>query len=58
MLAMPSAQLVNAYRAQRRGGKGRSATTMKEEDFIERLWEKNTHDTLLTFTQHRSRALG
>jgi DNA gyrase subunit A len=43
-------QPVNAYRAQRRGGKGRSATTMKEEDFVERLWVANTHDTLLTFT--------
>ncbi|MDR3388887.1 MAG: DNA gyrase subunit A [Rudaea sp.] len=43
-------QPVNIYRAQRRGGKGRSATTMKEEDFVERLWVANTHDTLLAFT--------
>jgi DNA gyrase subunit A len=43
-------QPVSIYRAQRRGGKGRSATTMKEEDFIERLWVANTHDTLLAFT--------
>ncbi len=43
-------QPVSIYRAQRRGGKGRSATTMKEEDFVERLWVANTHDTLLTFT--------
>ncbi len=29
---------------------GRSATAMKEEDFVEKLWIANTHDTLLTFT--------
>src|SRR5262249_46099412 len=38
------------YRAQRRGGKGRSATAIKEEDFVEKLWVVNTHDTLLAFT--------
>jgi DNA gyrase subunit A len=43
-------QPTTAYRAQKRGGKGRSATAVKEEDFIERLWVVNTHDTLLTFT--------
>ena len=43
-------QPVSLYRAQRRGGRGRSATTVKEEDFIDRLWIANTHDTLLTFT--------
>jgi DNA gyrase subunit A len=43
-------QPVTAYRAQRRGGRGRSATSIKEEDFVERLWIANTHDTLLTFT--------
>ena len=43
-------QPVTVYRAQRRGGKGRSATNMKEEDFVEKLWVVNTHDTLLTFT--------
>ncbi len=43
-------QPVSTYRAQRRGGKGRSATAMKEEDFVERLWVANTHDTLLAFT--------
>jgi DNA gyrase subunit A len=41
---------VSTYRAQRRGGKGRSATAVKEEDFVERLWVANTHDTLLSFT--------
>jgi DNA gyrase subunit A len=43
-------QPASAYRAQRRGGKGRSAAATKEEDFIEQLWLVNTHDTLLTFT--------
>jgi len=43
-------QPVTTYRAQRRGGKGRSATAIKEEDFVERLWIANTHDTLLSFT--------
>jgi DNA gyrase subunit A len=43
-------QPVSTYRAQKRGGKGRSATAVKDEDFIERLWMANTHDTLLSFT--------
>ncbi|KGO99545.1 DNA gyrase subunit A [Novilysobacter defluvii] len=43
-------QPVTSYRAQKRGGRGRNAASMKDEDFIERLWLVNTHDTLLTFT--------
>ncbi|RDS80484.1 DNA gyrase subunit A [Dyella monticola] len=43
-------QPTSIYRAQRRGGKGRSASALKEEDFVEQLWVVNTHDTLLTFT--------
>ncbi len=43
-------QPLDAYRAQRRGGKGLSATKMKQEDFIDKLWVANTHDTLLCFT--------
>ncbi|MEO8366987.1 MAG: DNA gyrase subunit A [Pseudoxanthomonas sp.] len=43
-------QPASAYRAQRRGGRGRSAVATKEEDFIDHLWLVNTHDTLLTFT--------
>jgi len=43
-------QPASAYRAQRRGGKGRSASKLKEEDVVEKLWVVNTHDTLLTFT--------
>ena len=45
-------QSLDTYRAQKRGGKGRSATTMKDEDFVEKLWIVNTHDTLLTFTSN------
>jgi len=43
-------QSLDRYQAQHRGGRGRSATRMKDEDFIERLWITNTHDTLLCFT--------
>ncbi len=43
-------QPASTYRAQRRGGKGRSASALKEEDFVEQLWVVNTHDTLLAFT--------
>jgi len=45
-------QPVTAYRAQRRGGRGRNAAMAKDEDFIDQLWLVNTHDTLLTFTSH------
>jgi len=38
------------YRAQRRGGRGRLATTMKEDDFIERLFVAHSHDYLLCFS--------
>ncbi|MBF0124220.1 MAG: DNA gyrase subunit A [Magnetococcales bacterium] len=38
------------YRAQRRGGKGRSATGMREEDFIEQIFITNSHDTIFCFT--------
>ena len=43
-------QQLDTYRAQRRGGKGKSATSMKDEDFIEHLFIANTHDTLLCFS--------
>jgi DNA gyrase subunit A len=43
-------QPASSYRPQRRGGKGRSASALKEEDVVEQLWVVNTHDTLLTFT--------
>ncbi len=38
------------YRAQKRGGKGKSATSIKEEDFIDKLFVANTHDTILCFS--------
>ena len=44
------AQPLSDYSAQRRGGRGKSATKMKDEDFIERLFVASTHDTLLFFT--------
>jgi DNA gyrase subunit A len=43
-------QVLSDYEAQRRGGKGKAATKMKEEDFIERLLVANTHDTILCFS--------
>jgi DNA gyrase subunit A len=43
-------QPVSEYRAQGRGGRGRSATAMKDEDFVEKLFVANTHDTLLCFS--------
>ncbi|WP_318473506.1 DNA topoisomerase (ATP-hydrolyzing) subunit A [Photobacterium leiognathi] len=43
-------QILSDYEAQRRGGKGKAATRMKEEDFIERLLVANTHDTILCFS--------
>ncbi len=44
------AQPLADYRAQRRGGRGRSATSMKDEDFIDKLFVANTHDTILCFS--------
>jgi DNA gyrase subunit A len=43
------------YRAQRRGGRGKQATSMKDEDFIDHLFIANTHDTVLCFS-NRGRA--
>jgi DNA gyrase subunit A len=43
-------QPLDRYRAQKRGGRGRTATRTKDEDFVERFWVTNTHDTLLCFT--------
>lgn len=43
-------QPVEDYQAQRRGGRGKSATSMKDEDFIEKLLVANSHDTILCFT--------
>ena len=43
-------QKLSDYEAQRRGGKGKSATKMKDEDFIEKLLVANTHDYILCFS--------
>jgi len=43
-------QPLSDYRAQRRGGKGKSATKTKDEDFVERMFVANTHDTVLCFS--------
>ena len=43
-------QPLTDYEAQRRGGKGKSATKMKDEDFIEKLLVASTHDTILCFS--------
>jgi DNA gyrase subunit A len=44
------AQPLSQYQAQRRGGKGKSATATKDEDFIEKLFVANSHDTVLCFS--------
>jgi DNA gyrase subunit A len=38
------------YRAQRRGGRGKQAAAMKTDDFVDRLFVANTHDSILCFT--------
>lgn len=43
-------QKLSDYEAQKRGGKGKSATKMKDEDFIEKLLVANTHDHILCFS--------
>jgi DNA gyrase subunit A len=44
------AQPISDYQAQRRGGKGKSATSFREEDFIDRIFVANSHDTVLCFS--------
>ncbi|QID17385.1 DNA gyrase subunit A [Nitrogeniibacter mangrovi] len=48
-------QPLTDYRSQRRGGRGKQATQMKEDDFIDRLFVANTHDTIMCFS-NRGRA--
>ena len=43
-------QPIEVYRSQRRGGRGKTATTTKDEDFVDKLFIANTHDTLLCFS--------
>jgi DNA gyrase subunit A len=43
-------QPLDVYQAQRRGGMGKTATSVKDEDFVEQLLIASTHDTILCFT--------
>jgi len=43
-------QPLTDYRAQRRGGRGKSAADVREEDFIDKLFIASTHDTILCFS--------
>ena len=43
-------QALSDYSAQRRGGRGKAAATVKDEDFVEHLLVASTHDTLLCFS--------
>jgi DNA gyrase subunit A len=43
-------QPAEAYHAQRRGGRGRAAARVKDEDFIDQLFVANSHDTVLCFS--------
>jgi DNA gyrase subunit A len=43
-------QPLSDYKAQRRGGRGKSATATKEEDYVDKLIVANTHDTILCFS--------
>jgi DNA gyrase subunit A len=43
-------QSLSDYQAQRRGGMGKSATAVKDEDFVEHLMIASTHDTILCFS--------
>ena len=44
------AQPVDTYSSQKRGGRGKTAATVKDEDFIEKLFVANSHDTILCFS--------
>ena len=43
-------QPIDTYRSQKRGGRGKSATSIKNEDFIDKLFIASTHDTILCFS--------
>src|SRR5690606_26465814 len=43
-------QPLSEYRAQKRGGRGKQATAMKENDWVDQLFIANTHDYLLCFS--------
>jgi DNA gyrase subunit A len=43
-------QPISEYSAQRRGGRGKAATSVKDEDFVDKLFVASTHDTVLCFS--------
>ena len=43
-------QPLDVYQAQHRGGRGKAATAVKDEDFVDNLFVANTHDTILCFS--------
>jgi DNA gyrase subunit A len=43
-------QPITEYQVQRRGGRGKAATAVKDEDFVEKLFVAHTHDTILCFS--------
>ncbi len=43
-------QPITTYTAQRRGGRGKAATSVKDEDFVDKLLVASTHDTILCFS--------
>jgi len=49
-LGYAKAQPLESYSAQRRGGRGKAATKVKDEDFVEQMFAASTHDTLLCFS--------
>jgi len=51
-LGYAKAQSLEEYTPQRRGGRGKAATKVKDEDFVEKMFVASTHDTLLCFSTH------
>ncbi len=49
-LGYAKSQPLDAYQAQKRGGMGKAATSVKDEDFVEHILIANTHDYILCFT--------
>ena len=43
-------QVLDEYRAQKRGGRGKQAATTKDDDFIDKMFVANTHDNILCFS--------
>ena len=43
-------QPLSEYQTQRRGGRGKAATAVKDEDFVEKLFVAHTHDAVLCFS--------